>query len=65
MDDVVCLVHTCKAEELQQHMNTVGPTGSIKSTREDEEKKSMSFLDVKFTYKDDGSVKSTVYRKKT
>ena len=36
-DDVICLVHTGKAKKLQQHMNTVDPTGSIIFTREDEE----------------------------
>ena len=62
---VICLVHTGKAKQLQQHMNTVDPTGSIIFTREDEENNSMPFLDAKFTRKEDGSVKSTVYRKKT
>ena len=65
VDDVICLVHTGKAKTLQQHMNTVDPTGSIIFTREDEENNSMPFLDAKFTRKEDGSVKSTVYRKKT
>ena len=65
MDDVICLVHTGKAKKLQQHMNTVDPTGSIIFTQEDEENNSMPFLDTKFTRKEDGSVKSTVYRKKT
>ena len=64
VDDVICLVHTGKAKKLQQHMNTVDPTGSIIFTREDENN-SMPFLDAKFTRKEDGSVKSTVYRKKT
>ena len=65
VDDVICLVHTGKAKKLQQHMNTVDPTGSIIITREDEENNSMPFLDAMFTRKEDGSVKSTVYRKKT
>ena len=65
VDDVICLVHTEKAKKLQQHMNTVDPTGSIISKREYEENNSMPFLDAKFTRKDDGSVMSTVYRKKT
>ena len=65
VDDVICLVHTGKAKKLQQHMNTVDPTGSIIFTREDEENNSMHFLDAKFTRNEDGSVKSTVYRKKT
>ena len=38
VDDVICLVLTCKAEEPQQHMNTVDPTGSMRFTREDDEK---------------------------
>ena len=63
-DDVICLVHTGKAKKLQ-HMNTVDPTGCIILMREDEENNSMPFLDAKFTKKEDGSVKSTVSRKKT
>ena len=65
VDVVICLVHTGKAKKLQQHMNTVDPTGSIIFTREDEENNIMPFLDAKFTRKEDGSVKSTVYKKKT
>ena len=30
--DVTCLVHTVKAEKLQQHMNTVDPTNEMKKT---------------------------------
>ncbi len=65
MDDVITLVKKGIVEKLQDHMNTVDPTGSIKFTREEEENKSMPFLDARFTRKEDGSVKSTVYRKKT
>ena len=65
MDDVICLVHTGKAEELQQHMNMVDPTGSIRLTREEEDNNSMPFLDATFTRQDDGSARSTVCRKKT
>ena len=64
MDDVICLVHTGKAKKLQQHMNTVDPTGNIIFMREDEENNRMPFLDAKFTRKEDGSVKFTVYKKK-
>ena len=63
--DVICLVHTGKTQKLQQQMNTVVPTHSIVFTREDGENNGMPFLDTKFTRKEDGSVKSTVYRKKT
>ena len=57
VDDVIYLVHTGNAEELQQHMNMVNPTGSIRLTREEEENNSIAFLDAKFTNKEDGSVK--------
>ena len=50
-----------KAEKLQQHMNTVDPTGSIVFTREDEANNGMPLLDAKFIRKEDGSVN----RKKT
>ena len=53
VDDVISLVHTGKAKKLQQHMNTVDPTGSIIFTRKDKENNSMPFLDVKFTKKED------------
>ena len=65
VNDVICLAHTGKANELQQHVNTVDPTGSIIFTREDEENNIMPFLDEMFTTQEDGSVKSTVYKKKT
>ena len=45
-------------------MKTVDPMGSIVLTREDEVNNGMPFLDVRFTRKEDGSVKSTVHRKK-
>ena len=64
VDEIICLVHTGKAKTLQQHMNTVDPTGSIIFTREDEENNSVPLLDAKVTRKEDGSVKSTVFRKR-
>ena len=65
VDYVICLVHTGKTEELQQHMNMADPTDSIRFTRAEEDNNSMPFLDAKFTRQDDGSARSTVYRKKT
>ena len=47
VDDVICLVHTCTSDELQQHMNTVNPTGSVKFGREEEANTHMPFLDAK------------------
>ena len=39
MDDVICLVHTGKADTLQQRVNAVGPTSSIVFTSEDKKQK--------------------------
>ena len=64
MDDVIYLVHTLKTEELQQHMDTVDPIGSIRSKRDEEENNNLPFLDTNITRKNDGSLKSLVYRKK-
>ena len=36
VDDVICLVHSGKADKMQQRMNSVDPTSSIVFTREDE-----------------------------
>ena len=49
------------AQARQRNYND--PTGSF--TRKEEENNYMPFFDAKLTRKDDGSVKSTVYRKKT
>ena len=61
VDDVICLD---QADKLQQHMNTVDPMGSLVFSR-NMKNNSVPFLDTKFTRKEDGSVKSTVYRRKT
>ena len=53
-------IHTGTAEESQHHMNTV-----VRFPREEKENNSTTFLDSKFTKKEDGSVKCTVHRKKT
>ena len=61
VDDVICLVHTGEAEELQHHINTLNPTGSIRFTRKEDNNR-MLFLDASVTRNGGGSVKSTVYR---
>jgi len=55
-DDLICLVQTGEAKKLQQHTNTVDPTGSIVFTREDVENNSMPFLDATFTRKENSSM---------
>ena len=65
VDDIECIVKRGKAELLQHHMNKTDPTGSIQFTREEEENGSLPFLDANYTRQVDGSIKATVYRKKT
>lgn len=47
VDDIICLVHTYTSDELQQHMNTVNPTGSGRFRREEEANTHMPFLGAK------------------
>ena len=65
VDDVLAVVKVGKVERLMEHMNTVDQTGSIKFTYEEETEKSIPMLDTLITRKEDGSIKTTVYRKKT
>ena len=66
VDDVVTIVKRGKAEQLQNHMNQVDTTNSIKFTREEEaEDGSIAFLDTRLIRREDGSVKTVVYRKTT
>ena len=51
VDDAFCLVDICTTTNLQQHMNTVDPKGSIGFTKEDEENNSMLFFYTTFTRK--------------
>jgi hypothetical protein len=65
VDDILCIIKKDQPEALQDHMNRADGTGSIKFTKEEEADGCIPFLDVLIERKEDGSLKSTVYRKKT
>ncbi len=65
VDDILEIVPHDKIEDLTDHLNSIDPTGNIKFTFQKEEDKKLPFLDTLIQRKEDGSVKLSVYRKKT
>jgi hypothetical protein len=65
VDDILAIVKRGKADDLQQHMNKVDATNSIKFTREEEVNRSIPFLDTCIIVRENQSIKTTVYRKQT
>ena len=65
VDDVLEIIPKDSTQTLTDHLNTVDPTNSIKFTHEEEVNGQLPFLDTLITRKEDGSVKLSVYRKKT
>ncbi len=65
VDDTLEIITKGKVEEWSAHLNQMDPTGSIKFTHEEENDGSIPFLDTLLKRNEDGSVKVTVYRKKT
>ena len=65
VDDTLEITKRGKHQQLTSHLNTVDPTGSIKFTCETAENNKIACLDTLLEIKQDGSIKSTVYRKHT
>ena len=65
VDDIITIVKRGTSSILQNHMNKVDSNGSIKFTTEEEVEGSIPFLDTKLVRREDGTVKTIVYRKKT
>ena len=62
-DDTCTAVSKDQVSELHQHLNDVNP--NIQFTVEREEEGHLSFLDIHLTHNQDGSVDTSVHRKKT
>ncbi|XP_072023172.1 uncharacterized protein [Amphiura filiformis] len=65
VDDILEIVKDNQVDNLTDHLNNTDPTDSIKFTYEKEEQGRIPFLDTLIVRKEDGSVKSLVYRKAT
>ena len=65
VDDIFELAPRQHIDELTQYINTVDETGNIKFTVEVEENSKLPVLDVLVTRLPDGSMSTSVYRKKT
>ena len=63
VDDTFTVLPEDQVDRFLDHLNTVEP--SIKFTMEKESNSSLSFLDTLVTHHDDGSLSTSVYRKKT
>ena len=63
VDDICTAMEEYSIEEFQDHLNSIEP--SIKFTSESESDGKLAFLDTEITHHEDGSMTTTVYRKKT
>ena len=62
MDDICTALKDSEVESFKQHLNSIEPT--IKFTKQESEDK-LPFLDTAITHHEDGTLSTTVYRKKT
>jgi hypothetical protein len=63
VDDTFVVTHKYNIEEFTKHINSIDP--NIQFTMETEENGSIPFLNTRVHLKDDGGIKTTVYRKPT
>ena len=65
VDDIGEAIKQDQAQNLTDYLNTVDKTGNIKYTSETEQDRTLPMLDVKMQVKDDGTINTSVYKKKT
>jgi hypothetical protein len=65
VDDVLAVIPQGSTQLLNDHLNTIDDTNSIKFTSEEMVDNKIPFLDALITRQEDGTVKTSVYRKAT
>jgi hypothetical protein len=65
VDDTLVIVKKGTSQQLLDHLNQLDTTKSIKFTKEDEENRSIAFLDTKLEVQPDGRIKIKIFRKPT
>ena len=65
VDDCLAIIPSGTITELNDHLNTIDDSNSIKFTYEEMNNDNIPFLDALLIRKADGTVKTTVYRKNT
>ena len=65
VDDIREAIKQDQAQNLTNYLNSVDTTGNIKNTSETEQDHTLPMLDVKMQVNDDGTINTSVYRKKT
>ncbi|XP_014666938.1 PREDICTED: uncharacterized protein LOC106808648 [Priapulus caudatus] len=65
VDDILAVVTKGSTRILNDHLNSIDMSGNIQFTSEEMENNSIPFLDTKIVSREDGTIKTVVYRKKT